>query len=147
MSSLRQKVQVVLLWLSPDNKCQLLRLKTNANRGGFWQNVTGGVEAGESLSTAASRELQEETGLLVSKLIEMHQTFDFVDQYGKSCQESVYLAIIRQSTPPSIIISSEHIEYDFYAIERVKRDDFGYNSNYEAFSQAVSYITKSDDDL
>ncbi len=54
---LRKKVQV---WIRADE--YFLLLKTNPDRGGFWQPVTGSVEKGESIEAAAERELQEETG-------------------------------------------------------------------------------------
>jgi 8-oxo-dGTP pyrophosphatase MutT (NUDIX family) len=41
---------------------EYLLLKRSADRGGFWQGVTGGLEAGESLEQAARREVTEETG-------------------------------------------------------------------------------------
>jgi lipoyl(octanoyl) transferase len=44
----------------PDGK--LLLLRRSAERGGFWQQVTGRVEPGESAAEAARRELREETG-------------------------------------------------------------------------------------
>ena len=45
---------------TPDTREYLL-LKRTAARGGFWQGVTGGVEAGESFTQAAHREVREET--------------------------------------------------------------------------------------
>ena len=42
---------------------KVLLLQRTAARGGFWQPVTGHVEAGESPAAAAQRELHEETGL------------------------------------------------------------------------------------
>jgi lipoyl(octanoyl) transferase len=44
----------------PDGRVLLLR--RNASRGGFWQQVTGRLEAGERPEEAARRELREETG-------------------------------------------------------------------------------------
>ncbi len=41
---------------------RVLLLQRTAERGGFWQPVTGHVEAGESAAAAARRELREETG-------------------------------------------------------------------------------------
>lgn len=41
---------------------EYLLLKRTSARGGFWQGVSGGVEAGESLAQAARREVWEETG-------------------------------------------------------------------------------------
>jgi len=42
---------------------ELLALHRLAERGGFWQPVTGRLEPGESFAAAAQRELEEETGL------------------------------------------------------------------------------------
>jgi lipoyl(octanoyl) transferase len=41
---------------------RFLLLKRTEARGGFWQPVTGHLEAGESAQAAAARELREETG-------------------------------------------------------------------------------------
>lgn len=43
----------------------VLLLKRRAERGGFWQPVTGRIEPGEEAAAAAARELFEETGLKV----------------------------------------------------------------------------------
>lgn len=42
---------------------EVLALRRIAERGGFWQPVTGRLEPGETLAAAAERELEEETGL------------------------------------------------------------------------------------
>ena len=41
---------------------KVLLLRRSEERGGFWQQVTGRIEPGESAATAARRELREETG-------------------------------------------------------------------------------------
>lgn len=53
----------IIVFKIVDNVVMFLMLKRNEQKGGFWQPVTGGVEDGESLSEAANRELQEETGI------------------------------------------------------------------------------------
>jgi len=44
-------------------EAQVLLVRRRPERGGFWQILTGRVEAGESPAQAATRELEEETGL------------------------------------------------------------------------------------
>jgi lipoyl(octanoyl) transferase len=46
--------------IAPDGRILLLR--RSADRGGFWQQVTGRIEPGETPEAAARRELVEETG-------------------------------------------------------------------------------------
>lgn len=43
---------------------QVLVLERSPARGGYWNLVAGGVEAGEAPADAAARELVEETGLV-----------------------------------------------------------------------------------
>ena len=57
----RDTVAVALLRESARG-LEVLTLRRQPARGGFWQIVTGGVEAGESAHRAAQRELREETG-------------------------------------------------------------------------------------
>jgi 8-oxo-dGTP pyrophosphatase MutT (NUDIX family) len=58
-----QKVQVWIHRAGPQGKLEVLLLLLTPDRGGYWQPVTGGVDAGESLQAAAAREAREESGL------------------------------------------------------------------------------------
>jgi lipoyl(octanoyl) transferase len=60
--SQRQQVQVFPFRRRGDRREYLL-LRRVPEAGGFWQPVTGGVEAGETAQAAAVREIAEETGL------------------------------------------------------------------------------------
>lgn len=53
----------VIVRSADEAPARLLLLRRIPERGGFWQPVTGRVEAGEAVEAAARRELTEETGL------------------------------------------------------------------------------------
>ena len=56
------QVEIIVFKVIDGNPLFLL-LKRIPSRGGFWQPVTGGVNAGEDFTLAAKREVQEETGI------------------------------------------------------------------------------------
>ena len=53
-------VSVLVLIHTPDLQVLLLE---RASHPGYWQSVTGSIEAGESLADTARREVREETGI------------------------------------------------------------------------------------
>ena len=58
-------------------------LKLNAETGGFWQPVTGGVEQGESIASAAGRESDEETSLpFTGEPVPVGYEFEFEKKRG-----------------------------------------------------------------
>lgn len=52
-----------IIFRKVDDNYEFLMLKRIADRGGFWQPVTGGCEEGECIKDALLREVREETGL------------------------------------------------------------------------------------
>lgn len=65
---LNKKVQAII-FRKGSEEIEFLMLKTNKQRGGFWQPVTGKVELDEDLLPAVKREVREEIG--VSKHIQI----------------------------------------------------------------------------
>lgn len=60
MTPYKTPVSALILIHTPDLKVLIME---RADKPGFWQSVTGSIEAGESPYDAAIREVQEETGL------------------------------------------------------------------------------------
>lgn len=85
-----------------------LLLRRIEQLGGYWQPITGSVEANESLTQAAKREIFEETGLREVKLLsEPSYIFEF-NKNGTSFREFVFGA---QTDEEEIQLSSEHTAY------------------------------------
>src|SRR4051794_17307876 len=104
----KQKVQVWIYHQNPQTKVlAFLLLKTLAKRGGFWQPVTGNVERGETLESAAKREAVEETGLdFDGEPISIGAPFEFKSRYGDQVTEQGFaLKVASHSTrPPQVKI-------------------------------------------
>jgi 8-oxo-dGTP pyrophosphatase MutT (NUDIX family) len=62
MTRLPHQVLVYIRRQPTPTSSEYLLLRRTSARGGFWQGVSGGVEAGERLAEAARREVWEETG-------------------------------------------------------------------------------------
>lgn len=91
-----------------DSEKRILLLRRTPERGGFWQTVTGRIEAGESPLEAARREVKEETGceLEVEPLGYVHQ-FALGDSVPpRLVEESAFLA--RWPTHARLSRSLEH---------------------------------------
>lgn len=57
----KRPFSVLVVVYTPDKQVLLLQRREPA---GFWQSVTGSLDAGETPEQAARRELQEETGII-----------------------------------------------------------------------------------
>ena len=69
--------------IEKNNKVLLLERVPSDSMGGFVGIPSGTVEAGEDLLTALAREVQEETGLLVTAVLEYLGSFDWISSSGK----------------------------------------------------------------
>jgi lipoyl(octanoyl) transferase len=101
----------------------VLLLRRSPARGGFWQQVTGRVEAGESPAQAARRELREETGADVPvEPLGYRHAFALEPSLNRVrpgmlvlVEETAYAARLPAGFEPRI--SSEHSEYAWAAPE------------------------------
>ncbi len=129
-----KKVQVVLI---QQELKQLFLFQVSKERGSFWQNVTGSVEAGEEIKTAAKRELLEETQIVADTITQLPLSFNFTDRWDKDVTEYCYVAT---TTKNRVSLSQEHQTSKLVSIQNVPADMFHYPSNYEAFIAALEWV-------
>ncbi|HET6412076.1 MAG TPA: lipoyl(octanoyl) transferase LipB [Anaeromyxobacter sp.] len=107
--------------VAPDGR--VLLLKRVPDRGGFWQPVTGRIEAGESPLSCAERELREETGFAVPvRSLEYQHSFALSPGVNRVregalvvAEEFAFGAVLAQAAPPRL--SHEHCEHGWFAPE------------------------------
>lgn len=96
---------VAVFPLLPGERWRVLLLRRIPERGGFWQPVTGSVEAGESLEDAALRELREETGLPAERLVDLGLEATFTGFDGHRYHERAFAAVVATD---AFVRSAEH---------------------------------------
>lgn len=132
----KRKVQVSVFYCDEQNNKYFLLLKTNKRRGEFWQNITGGVDDGESYEQGALRELLEETSIeiKVEHLKDMNLEFKFVDQWQNDCTEKCYCVKL-DSIRSVVLDQSEHCDFKWINFNDIKNDLIKYDSNYQLIKE------------
>jgi len=143
MSQKTRKAQVVVIGLSPqDQSLHVLLFKTNSQRGSFWQNVTGKIEADESWSEGAAREFQEETQFSMENLIQftsLDLEHEFKDRWKREVVEKSFLAFVKELSSPKLD-PTEHQDFKWLSIDQINREHYAFESNYEAFRFAKDLL-------
>jgi len=137
---MHKKIQVIIMQIETVPG-EVLLLKTNKKRQGFWQNVTGTVEDGEEYIDAAKRELMEETGLMANQLIPLSSVLQFKDRFSRDVTEKCYLALFDKK-PTNIQISHEHEKFLWVKIDMMDKNKYGHASSYATFLEATSLLKK-----
>lgn len=114
----KQRVQAKVILLNGQHEVLLLkRSQYSDRRAGEWELVGGGVENGESPERAASREIMEETGLMVPIT-----TQDLVFAQTRALKDTgvnvIWLTYVARSSDDSVSLSEEHTDYCWVTIER-----------------------------
>ncbi len=109
----RDSVQklVVGAVICKNNKFLLLERVPSDSMGGFVGIPSGTVETGEDLLTALAREVQEETGLLVTSVLEYLGSFDWTSSSGKKTRHFNFFVEVEDGEIK--LSSTEHQAYYF----------------------------------
>jgi dATP pyrophosphohydrolase len=126
MSSYRRPESVLVVVYTAEQQCLMLQRRQPA---GFWQSVTGGLEAGESAEACAQRELLEETGIdtqplnsgIVNRFEILPQWRHRYDPQHKTNTEYVFSLRLPEKMTPCLD-PQEHVSYAWLdAAQAIKR--------------------------
>ncbi len=93
-----------------DTGIEFLALRRSEERGGFWQGVTGGVEAADAdLEAAMRREVFEELGLRALQIVQSDGSYEFIGDEGSLLTEHTFGVEVDPMTEPRL--SDEHEVY------------------------------------
>ncbi len=131
-------VSVLVLIHTPDLQVLLL---DRADKPGFWQSVTGSVEAGEMLHETAIREVQEETGLdarhynladwRMSNVYEIYPHWRYRYAPGVTENTEHFFGLELPSALPVRLNPREHVAYEWVDWREAARRVFSW-TNVEA---------------
>lgn len=133
VSATARKVQV---WIfhRDSNSVEVLLMRTNSQRGNFWQSVTGKVEEEETFEHAAEREFTEETGISpISPVKFAHFSFEFMSRYGPVVEKVFYVECEKKNP---VLDSNEHDAFEWVSIEEARKR-VKFDSSREALDHAL----------
>jgi dihydroneopterin triphosphate diphosphatase len=119
------KVAQSIVYRKINQSFEVLILKRNKERGGFWSVVNGTLEPAESIEKCRERELFEETGIrnVINWSKELNR-FSFKNN-DHNVEVFAFSAEVKSDQP--VKINNEHVEYKWVtfdeAIEMMKFDD------------------------
>lgn len=99
---------------------EILVLKRNPKKGGFWQTITGGVHPSEDPLRAAQREVWEETSITGDDLNTFWTdiTYSFLGDDGYTLDE--YVFGVETKDPSKFVMSDEHVAFEWLSPEQAK---------------------------
>jgi len=146
-SDVLESVQV-LVWRDTVAEPNVLLSKRTASRGGFWQPVTGRVEAGEAPRQTAIREAAEETGLAGDLTdLDLIRDFRIENEYlgGTGPRPTIlreHAFAMRASSDAVTLSPNEHEEHLWTTPERAK-ELLRWNGNRRALAKLLRMGNRS----
>ncbi len=106
--------------LAPELK--ILLLKRTAEKGGFWQPISGGIEQSELPEDTLRRELYEETRITdIIDILNLEYTFTHdTPKNGIMMHQQDICYAVEVQAQPSIVLSDEHLEFRWCVLQEVK---------------------------
>jgi len=135
------QVEAIVFKRLPSGEFYFLMLKRIPSRGGFWQPVTGNVEANETFEAAALREVHEELGITETiQLIDTEYSYKFHDN-GMDQFERIFGVEVSQDQ--EVRLSSEHSEFVWVSKDDALNVYLKYPGNKEGLRRLYQKVTGS----
>lgn len=106
------KVEAIVYYIDDNKIRNFLALKRSLEDGGFWQPITGTLEATDSIEDCLIREINEEIGLTKEDILSISDciyNFKWNKKSIGEIYEYVFAVEVRKSS--QIKLSDEHVEY------------------------------------
>ena len=103
----------------------------------FWYVVTGGCEKEDkSLQDAVKREVLEETGLTLTKIIDLNWVFEY-ESLGEHCSEHAFISFTNMD---KIVLNEESIDYKWSDLDEFINLIEWYGDKQELKEKLIKYI-------
>jgi 8-oxo-dGTP pyrophosphatase MutT (NUDIX family) len=106
------KVEAIVYYTDDNGIKKFLAIKRSIEDGGFWQPVTGTLEALDNIENCLTREINEEIGLAKEDIISISDCIHHFKWNKKSIGEIYeYVFAVEVKKTSQIKLSEEHVEY------------------------------------
>jgi 8-oxo-dGTP pyrophosphatase MutT (NUDIX family) len=143
----RNPVQIVVFpFRIKKGKIEYLLMRRTISRGGFWQGVSGGIEAKEDLDLAAARELREETSFKATvQSINYQFEYTIKEKFShiyspnvKTIKEYSFIADVTGLGDPTL--SDEHDTFKWAQFDDIDIDRLQWEGSKNAIKIANKHI-------
>ena len=103
----------------------------------FWYVVTGGCEKEDnSLEDAVKREVLEETGLTLTKIVDLYWTFEY-ESLGKHCIEHAFISFTDND---NVVLNEESIDYKWCDLDEFVNLIEWYGDKQELRNKLIKFV-------